>query len=95
MQMLDDYLSNSQIHWDDFYSNREKMIPFFENKPDENLVSYLTQGLLKGGNALELGCGPGRNAIYLAENYFQVDAVDLSEESLNWAAERANQSKSV
>lgn len=90
MQMLDNYLSNTQIHWDDFYSNREKKIPFFENKPDENLVSYLTQGLLKGGSALELGCGPGRNAIYLADNQFHVDAVDLSEESLKWAAERAN-----
>jgi cyclopropane fatty-acyl-phospholipid synthase-like methyltransferase len=89
MQMLDDYLNNSQIHWDDFYSNREKKIPFFENKPDENLVSYLAKGLLKDGNALELGCGPGRNAIYLADNHFHVDAVDLSEESLKWATERA------
>lgn len=90
MQMIDDYLNNSQIHWDDFYSNRDKKIPFFENKPDENLVSYLARGLLNGGNVLELGCGPGRNAIYLADNHFHVDAVDLSEESLKWAAERAN-----
>lgn len=29
---------------------------------DENLVSYLDRGLITGGRALDLGCGPGRNA---------------------------------
>lgn len=38
---------------------------------------------------LELGCGPGRNAIYLASEGFDVTAVDLSVEGINWAKERA------
>src|SRR5690606_32757256 len=42
-----------------------------------------------GGRALELGCGPGRNALYLAAHGFDVDAVDLSPTALAWARERA------
>ncbi|MEH6945280.1 class I SAM-dependent methyltransferase [Bacillus sp. JJ722] len=75
--------------WDKFYSEREKGIPFFMNVPDENLVSYFKSNLFKPGKVLELGCGPGRNAIYFAEKGCSVDAVDLSKETLKWARERA------
>ncbi len=67
LNMLDQLLKeNSRFEWNDFYSNREKKIPFFANKPDENLVEYFEKGLLRKARVLELGCGPGRNAIYLA-----------------------------
>ncbi|MBD7985744.1 class I SAM-dependent methyltransferase [Sporosarcina sp. Sa2YVA2] len=90
--MLDALLREPTSFWDDFYSNREKGIPFFVNKPDENLASYFNN-VLSGtsGKALELGCGPGRNAIYFAEKGYAVDAVDLSEQSLRWAIERAKE----
>ena len=42
--------------------------------PAGNLVSYLDRGLIKAGRALDLGCGPGRNALYLASVGFEVDA---------------------
>ncbi len=38
---------------------------------------------------LELGCGPGRNAVFLAARGFEVDAVDLSPTAVDWARERA------
>lgn len=41
------------------------------------------------GKTLEIGCGPGRNAIYLAKNNFVVDAIDYSDNSIEWAKERA------
>lgn len=40
---------------------------------------------------LELGCGPGRNAVHLASLGFEVDAVDLSPAALAWARERAEE----
>ncbi len=89
--MLDSLLREPVGFWNEFYSNREKGIPFFVNKPDENLVSYFNEGIIKPGNVLELGSGPGRNAIYLAEKGCRVDAVDLSEESIEWAKERAKE----
>jgi SAM-dependent methyltransferase len=75
--------------WDQFYADRGRPVPFFDPKPDENLVSYLDRGLLAPGRALDLGCGPGRNAVYLASLGFRVDAVDLSPVALTWAQERA------
>lgn len=75
--------------WDGFYSDRSKSVPFFAAKPDENLVSYLDRGLITPGRALDLGCGPGRNALFLASAGFAVDAVDLSPTAIAWAEERA------
>ncbi|MEG2266009.1 MAG: SAM-dependent methyltransferase TehB [Acinetobacter sp.] len=37
---------------------------------------------LKGGRALDVGCGTGRNALYLSQNGFKVDAWDVNENSL-------------
>lgn len=77
--------------WDGFYADRGKPVPFFAAKPDENLVSYAERGLLTPGRALDLGCGPGRNALHLAALGYEVDAVDLSPAALGWAAERARE----
>lgn len=75
--------------WDGFYAERGRGVPFFTEKPDESLASYLERGLLRPGRALDLGCGPGRNALHLATAGFTVDAVDLSPSALAWARERA------
>ncbi|MEY9840933.1 class I SAM-dependent methyltransferase [Streptacidiphilus sp. EB103A] len=79
--------------WDSFYADRSRPIPFFVAKPDESLVSCLDRGLVApAGRALDLGCGPGRNALYLASRGFRVDAVDLSPAAIAWAEERARES---
>lgn len=89
LNMLDSLLREPSEFWDSFYADRDKRIPFFVNKPDENLVSYFEQDILTSGHVLELGSGPGRNAIYFAENGCTVDAIDLSITSIEWAKERA------
>jgi SAM-dependent methyltransferase len=89
LKMLDSLLEESHIDWDSFYSNRGKSVPFFVNAPDENLVQYFEQKQLQPGRVLELGCGPGRNAIYMAEKGCKVDAVELSKEAIEWGKERA------
>lgn len=91
LEMLDSLLREPAPFWEYFYSDRNKGIPFFTNKPDENLHSYFERDLLKQGKVLELGCGPGRNAIFFAEKGCMVDAVDLSDNSLQWARERAKE----
>ena len=89
IKMLDSLLRPAEPFWNEFYANREKDVPFFENVPDENLVSYIQKKRVSKGKVLELGCGPGRNAIYLANEGFDVTAVDLSIEGISWAKERA------
>ncbi|MEO4052465.1 class I SAM-dependent methyltransferase [Solibacillus sp. CAU 1738] len=93
LNMLDDLLRDPTEFWNEFYKDRTKEIPFFINAPDENLVSYFTKNIVQAGRVLELGCGAGRNAIYLAQQGCSVDAVDLSETALFWARERAAEKK--
>jgi SAM-dependent methyltransferase len=79
--------------WDGFYADRSKEVPFFVSKPDESLVSYVERELIAPGRALDLGCGAGRNAIYLAGEGFAVDAVDLAPAAIAWAEERAREAE--
>lgn len=90
-EMLDTQFRPSKQFWDPFYSDRQKPIPFFPNKPDENLDLYIKSGMINKGRALELGCGPGRNAIYLKMNGYDVDAYDISQVAIDWAKERASE----
>jgi SAM-dependent methyltransferase len=43
------------------------------------------------GRALDLACGSGRNALFLAANGFEVDAVDISDAALDIGRRRARQ----
>ncbi|SED37636.1 Methyltransferase domain-containing protein [Streptomyces sp. 3213] len=86
----DRWTAGGAAWWDGFYADRSKPVPFFVAKPDESLVGYLDRGLIPGGGrALDLGCGPGRNALQLAARGFEVDGVDLSPTAVAWAEERA------
>jgi len=76
--------------WDGFYADRTRRIPFFVDKPDEHLAEAIAQGVLRPGRALDLGCGPGRNALHLAAAGFRVDAIDLSATAIAWGRERAD-----
>jgi len=90
-EMLDGFLREPKEFWDDFYTDRTKEIPFFKIKaPDENLVEYFNNGLAPK-RVLEIGCGPGRNAVYMAKEGCEVDALDLSTNAIEWAKETARE----
>lgn len=79
--------------WDGFYADRDRPVPFFVNKPDEHLAEYLNSGKLAPCRVLDLGCGPGRNAVFLASRGFGVDAVDVSPDAIAWVRDRANEER--
>jgi len=58
---------------DGAYESRRHPSPFLEQN---------AQALPENGRALDLACGAGRNAIYLANRGFAVDAVDISRVAL-------------
>ena len=76
--MLDALLEDSDADWNECFADRSRPCPFFVEWPDENLVAWFGQGQLTPGRVLELGCGHGRNATYLAGLGCGVDAVDLA-----------------
>lgn len=56
--------------------------------PDECLAQWVDEGLIRPGTAIDLGCGGGRNAIFLARRGFEVEGVDYSRKAIDWAEER-------
>jgi SAM-dependent methyltransferase len=87
--MLDALLTEEgSARWDEFHADRTRPIPFFTEAPDENLAEWLEAGLITPGRVLELGCGHGRNAAYLAGLGCDVDAVDFSARAIERARER-------
>ncbi|CCE02661.1 class I SAM-dependent methyltransferase [Bradyrhizobium sp. STM 3809] len=90
LAMLDTFLADRQGQWwDTLFSRRNTPIPFFVEKPDENLVQMFASGALRSGKTLELGCGHGRNARYFADQDCEIDAVDFSRVAIEWATEFA------
>lgn len=77
MAFLDEKVAS--VSWDEFYGERKFPAPFIlqNTMPDENLVDFLNQDIpIK--TAIELGCGEGRNAIYMAKKGLTVTALDIS-----------------
>ncbi len=65
--------------------------PWDIGRPDFNLIDVVTQHPIPGCKALEIGCGTGDNAIWLAQHGFAVTGVDASEIALGKAKEKAAQ----
>jgi SAM-dependent methyltransferase len=57
----------------------------------EELVSLVESGRIKPGRAIDLGCGTGANALYLAQNGFEVTGVDYAEAAIEKAQARAKE----
>ena len=70
--------------WDRRYSGRELI---WTAEPNRFLVAEASD--LEPGRALDLACGEGRNAIWLAERGWRVTGVDFSEVALAKAAQPA------
>lgn len=63
-------------HWDQRY--REGNAPWDTGRPSSELHRVLAAGKIAPCRAIELGCGTGTNAIWLARHGFDVTAMDLS-----------------
>ena len=74
--------------WDAFYADRARPCVFFGAAPDESLAGWVDEGLLRPGRTIDLGCGNGRNAVFLARQGFSVQAVDYSQTAVDWARDR-------
>jgi SAM-dependent methyltransferase len=71
-------------HWDDFY-DRDPQV--WSGRPNALLVAEVAD--LTPGTALDVGCGEGADAVWLAERGWQVTAIDVSRTALDRGARRA------
>lgn len=70
--------------WDEMYRSRDQV---FSGDPNGVLVTEVTG--LPPGQALDVGCSEGADAIWLARHGWQVTAVDISTTALRRAATAA------
>ncbi len=83
----------AESFWDELYGKQERV---WSGNPNAILVGKVTG--LTSGTALDLGCGEGADAIWLAQQGWRVTAVDVSQTALRRAeghAESAAVSKNI
>ena len=75
---------------DGIYRNLQpENIPWNIESPPEVLVRLVESGSIRPGKTLDLGCGAGNYAIYLAGRGFDVTGVDISPTAIRIATENA------
>ena len=77
-------MSTSEQYWESFYSTGESR---WSGKPNPSLVAEVAD--LEPGAALDLGCGQGGDAIWLASRGWAVTAADISTAALAIATRNA------
>jgi len=73
--------------WDQRYIDDD--LPWDSGVPDVHLPGVIEAYGIAPGKALEVGCGTGTNAIWLARQGFDVTGLDLSEVAIQRAEKKA------
>jgi tellurite methyltransferase len=79
-------LKTDQKRWNERFGGKEFALG---KEPSPFLRKHM--GLLPKGKALDIAAGEGRNAVFLAQHGFDVDAVDVSKKGLSKARKLAKE----
>ncbi|SEO90455.1 Methyltransferase domain-containing protein [Halogranum amylolyticum] len=77
-------MGNDRRRWNERYRDADFSLP---TTPTPLLSEWIDQ--IPDGRALDVATGTGRNARFLADHGYNVDAVDISDEALRQAREHA------
>ena len=78
------------ISWEDAYKTSP---PWDIGRPQPEIVKLVRAGELNKSKTLDVGCGTGENALFLAENGFSVVGIDLSSRAIATAKAKAAKRK--
>jgi methyl halide transferase len=76
-----------QRDWDQRYQTGD--LPWDSGIRSRELARVISEGEIAPCRTVELGCGTGTNAVFLAEQHFEVTAFDLSPTAIERAKQRA------
>ncbi|UCG69629.1 MAG: class I SAM-dependent methyltransferase [Thermoplasmata archaeon] len=83
-------LKRKDRNWDDIYMKLTlEEIPWHSEEPDKELIELIEGNKVVPRVVLDVGCGAGTDAIYLAKKGCDVTAIDISEEAIGIACKRA------
>jgi ubiquinone/menaquinone biosynthesis C-methylase UbiE len=86
---------NQKLRWEKEYSSDKGVPTTTRTTPSSsvvNAIKYLEEKrLLRGNTVIDLGCGTGRNALYLAKNGYRVTAVDFVDAALGKVNRKAKE----
>jgi SAM-dependent methyltransferase len=77
-------MNETKTHWEEHYGERDRVWSGRVNVQFADVVADLPPG-----RALDLGCGEGADAVWLAQRGWDVVAVDISDTALGRAAQAA------
>lgn len=90
MKEVPEWLKREDRDWEEIYSKHSlSEIPWHSNRPDQELIDLIENKKIKPNSVLDVGCGAGTDAIYLASKGCKVTAIDISHEAIRIARERA------
>ena len=73
--------------WEDYYKDTDvTTMPWYFEELDHDIVNIIKSKNLKGGKFLDLGTGPGTQAMQLADLGFEVTGSDLSQSAIEKAS---------
>ena len=75
------------IDWDVHYQSGNP--PWETGQPSAELARVIAEEKIRPGRVIELGCGSGINAVWLAQQGFDVTGVDFNRLAIDKARERA------
>jgi SAM-dependent methyltransferase len=84
-------MSDINRDWEKVYE--VEATPWDVGQPEDALVEFIGSGLVKPCRVLEIGCGNGNDAIFLAKKGFDVTAIDISKNAIENAKSRAKKAE--
>ncbi len=91
-------MKNSRVHrssaeqsWEDIYRGSPlQELPWEEGQPAAELVALIESGIVEKGAALDVCCGSGNSAVYLAAQGFVCHGIDISPTAIGYARQKAS-----